>query len=123
MLTKTTIAAALIALTSLTAVPAQALTVDFNFGGPGYGWGGSGYGWNGGQYQGWSGDYSDHRDHFRHRLSRQEVRWMLRERGYRNIRFVDDHGPVYELRARRHGDTYYLVVSARSGEILSRNRI
>jgi len=116
MNTKTTIAAALIALTSLTAVPAQALTVDFNFGGPGYGWGG-------GQHYGWSGGYSDRRDHFRHRLSRQEVRWILRERGYRNIRFFDDHGPVYQLRARRHGDTYYLVVSARSGEILSRNRI
>ena len=123
MITKTTIAAALIALTTLTAVPAQALTVDFNFGGPGYGWGGGpGYGWSGG---GRHFDRDDRdRDHrWHHRLSRQEVRWILRERGYRNIRFFDDHGPVYQLRARRHGDTYYLVVSARSGEILSRNRI
>jgi hypothetical protein len=48
---------------------------------------------------------------------------MLRDRGYRNIRFIDRSGPVYELRARKHGRTYYLVVSARSGEILQRNRI
>lgn len=116
MITKTTIAAALIALTSLTAVPAQALTVDFSFGGgPGYGWSG------GGRHVDRDDRDRDHR--WRHRLSRQEVRWILRERGYRNIRFFDDHGPVYQLRARRHGDTYYLVVSARSGEILSRNRI
>ena len=109
MITKTTIAAALIALTSLAAVPAKALTVEFGFGGPNMGWSDG--------YQG------QHGDRFRHRLSPQEIRWILRDRGYRNIRFFDDHGPVYQLRARKHGETYFLVVSARSGEILQRNRI
>ena len=115
MNTKTTIAAALIALTSLTAVPAKALTVDFNISGPNQGWSNPNHGWSD---RNWG-----HGDRFRHRLSQQEVRWILRERGYRNIRFFDDHGPVYQLRARKHGDTFFLVVSKRSGEILSRNRI
>jgi len=109
MITKTTIAAAMIALTSLTAVPAKALTVEFGFGAPGYGW-------NQGNH--------DRGDRWRHhRLSKQEVRGILRDRGYRNIRFSDDRGPVFQLRARKHGETYFLVVSARSGEILQRNRI
>src|SRR4051812_37039372 len=107
MIAKTTIAAALISLGTLAAVPAQAngISVEIGFGGPG--WGGYEYG-------------SHHRSH---RLSTDEIRWMLRDSGYRHVRFLDDHGPVYQLRARRHGDTYFLVVNARTGEILSRNRI
>jgi hypothetical protein len=118
MISKTTLAAALIALTSLAAVPANAFNIGFSGGGMNYGWGGSQHhGWN------WGGD-SDYGHRWRHqRLSTQEVRWILRDRGYRDIRFFDDRGPVYQLRAHKHGDTFYLVVSARSGEILSRNRI
>lgn len=108
MITKTTIAAALIALTSFAAVPAKAITVEFGFGGPG---------------MGWSDGYHDRGERFRQRLSKQEIRWILRDRGYRNIRFFDDSGPVYQLRARKRGESYFLVVSARSGEILQRNRI
>ena len=109
MITKTTIAAAMIALTSLAAVPAKAITVEFGFGGPG---------------MGWSDGQHDRGDRWRNqRLSKQEIRWMLRDRGYRNIRFFDDSGPVYQLRARKRGESYFLVVSARSGEILQRNRI
>ena len=114
MISKTTIAAGLIALTSFAALPANASSLTVEFGNFGYG---GGYGW------------SDHdrgeRGHrqMRHRLSPDEIRWILRDRGYRQIRFFDDHGPVYQLRARKRGETYFLVVSARSGEILSRNRI
>ena len=122
MITKTTIAAALIALTSLTAVPAKAFTIDFNIGGPGHGWSNPNHGWSN-PNRGWSDRNWGHDDHWRNRLSRQEVRSILRDRGYRNIRFFDDRGPVYQLRARKHGDTYFLVVSKRSGEILSRNRV
>ena len=114
MFTKTTIAAALISLTTLAVVPAQAsdVSVEIGFGAPDYGWsGGHGHGHGHGQY------------HRMHRLSTDEVRWMLRDSGYREIRFFDDHGPVYQLRARRHGDTFFLAVSAHTGEILSRNRI
>lgn len=106
MITKTTIAAGLIALSTLAAVPAQAGGFSIEVG-PGFGWSDGGYG---------------HRQ-WRQRLSPQEIRWILRDRGYRNIRFFDDNGPVYQLRARKYGDTFYLVVSARTGEILSRNRI
>lgn len=119
MISKKTIAAGLIALTSLAAVPASASSLTVQFGNPGYGmgYGGPGNEWN---------DY-DRRDRgdrqMRHRLSREEVRWILRDRGYRNIRFFDDRGRVYEVRARKRGETYFLVISARSGEILSRNRI
>ena len=108
MISKTTIAAALIALTSLTAVPAKAHSVEFGFGGPGYGWNEGGF---------------DRGERRHYRLSKQEIRWILRDRGYRNIRFFDDNGPIYQLRARKYGETYFLVVSARSGEILARNRI
>ena len=48
---------------------------------------------------------------------------MLRRDGYRAIRFFDDRGPVYQLRASKHGRDFFLVVSARNGEILSRQRI
>jgi hypothetical protein len=114
-----TIAAGLIALTSFAAVPANAASFSIEIGQPGYG---SGYGNQGYRW----GDY-DQRDrgdrHGRHRLSREEVRWILRDRGYNRIRFLDDRGRVYEVRARKRGETYHLVVSARSGEVLSRNRI
>lgn len=112
---KTTIAAASISLATLAAVPAQAhgLNVEIGFQSPGYGWSHHGHGDYGYGY--------GHR-HMRH-LSREEVRWMLRDSGYRQIRFVDAHGAVYQLHARKHGDTFFLVVSARTGEILSRNRI
>jgi hypothetical protein len=118
MISKTTVAAALIALTSFAAVPASASSLTIEFGGN------SGYGLGyGGPNNGWHD--SDHRDrgYRHHRLSREEIRWILRDRGYRNIRFFDDRGRVYEVRARKRGEIYYLIVSARSGEILSRNRI
>ena len=56
-------------------------------------------------------------------LSTDEVRWMLRDDGYRDIRFFDDHGPVYRLTARKHGGDYFLAVSARAGEIYRASRI
>jgi hypothetical protein len=57
-----------------------------------------------------------------HRLSTDEVRGMLRSSGYRQIRFHDNSGPIYQVSARMHGNRYFLIVSARTGEILSRNR-
>jgi hypothetical protein len=116
MISKTMIAAGLIAITSFAAVPANAsgLSVQFGFGGPGWsGQGGPGHGWN------------HHRGHRwqHHRLSRQQVRRILRHHGFHQIRFIDTRGPVYQLRARRHGHTFFLVVSAGNGQILSRYRV
>lgn len=113
MLTRT-IAAGLIALSTLAAVPAQATGLSVQVG-PGYGWSDNGHGDRRGHWR------RHHRDEVR--LSQEEVRWMLRDRGYRNIRFFDTRGPIYELRARKRGDAFYLVVNARTGEILSRQRI
>ena len=111
MFAKTTIAAALISLSTLAAVPAQASDVNIQIGfGGGPGWSDYGHGHGRGH------------DMRRHRLSSEEVRWILRDRGYHHIRFFDNRGPVYQLRARKHGDMFFLVVSARTGEILSRNR-
>ena len=119
MLSKNLIAAGLIAATTLTAVPANAGGFSFHLGhgGPSFGWsyGTPGYGWV----------HRDRRHHWGHhrRLSPREVRWSLRDRGYRQIRFVDRRGPVYHVRAKKRHRTFALVISARTGEILSRHRI
>jgi hypothetical protein len=102
-----TIAAGVIALTALTAIPAQAGGVGFSFG----------YGNN----PGWSGD-GGHGWH-NQRLAPREVRRVLRHKGYHRIDFVDRRGSTYEVTARRNGRTFYMVVSAWSGDILSRHRI
>jgi hypothetical protein len=112
MIAKKTIGAAIIALATLAAVPASAggVTVQFGFDGPGYGWHDGRGGW---------------RDHGprRHELSPQQVRRELRDRGYSRIRYFDRRGSVYQVRASRSGRDFYLVVSARNGNILSRHRI
>ena len=114
-----TIAAGIVALTALTAVPASAASLEIQYGG-GPSWG----------YQGGHDSYRGDRgrggygNHWRHnRLSTEEIRWMLRSDGYHAIRFFDDRGPVYQLRASKRGRDYFLVVSARSGEVISRQRI
>jgi len=113
MFIKTTIAAALISLTTLAAVPAQASDINVQIG-----LGSGGYGWNDGYGHG----YGHHR-HRMHHISVDEVRWMLRDRGYHHIDFIGNGGRVYHLSARKYGERFFLVVSARTGEILSRNRI
>jgi hypothetical protein len=106
-----TVAAGLVALTALAAVPANATTVA------------AGYyerpRWDGPR---WDGPRWD--NHRRHdKLSTREVRRILRHKGYRNINFVDRRGATYEVIAHRNHRSYYIVVSAWSGDILARNRI
>ena len=105
MLSKTAIAAGLIALTTLAAVPAQAsgLTIKFGFGGPAYVSGG--HGWHVGK------------------LSPQQIRWVLRSKGYGAINFLDRKGPAYEVIAFKSGKRFYVVVSSRNGAILARHVI
>ena len=114
MIAKKTIAAAVVALGVLAAVPASAggVTVQFGYGQPGYGWNQGG--WNPGH--GW--ERPRHRE-----LSPQQVRRELRDRGYRQIRYVDRRGAVYQAVASKNGRAFYLVISARNGQILSRNRV
>jgi len=111
MVSKKMIAAGLIAATALTAVPASAASFEFSFGPH---WGGPGYH---DQHRGW-----DRHDRNRHGVSAHEVRRSLRNRGYYRIEFLDRRGPTYQVRAERRGRTYFLVVSARTGEIIARHR-
>ncbi len=111
MITTKTIAAGLVALTTLSAVPANAASFSIQFGG----------GRNWGHHDSYGHNYG--RRHESRRLSTDEVRFMLRNDGYYRIRFFDDHGPVYQLRASKHGRDFFMVVNARSGEVLSRQRI
>jgi hypothetical protein len=110
MISKVTLAAGLVALTTFgAAAPASATTIaaEFGRGGP---------------------EITFKRDHHRwgergrwnRTLSAQEVRWVLRDHGFRDIRFVDRQGRVYQARATdRRGHRVGIVVSARSGEILN----
>ena len=107
---KQTIAAGIVALAGLVAaVPANAgsgVSVQIEVGGPTHG-----------HY------YSDHRRPER-MLSPQQVRRILRDRGFRQINYVDRRGKIYQVRAvTRRGDRVALVVNARTGAILNRHRI
>jgi hypothetical protein len=120
MTVKTTIAAALVALATAAAAPANAgsLTVSVGDGaaaltianpaprhwGPGWQ-----HGWN----PGW------HRT-----LSPQEVRRVLRDRGFREIRYLDRRGTIYQVHAVDYRHKHIgLIVSARNGSILSYYRV
>ncbi len=108
MISKKAIAAVLVAATMLTAVPANATGFTFHFGHGAPGWS---YG-------------PHHGPSWRHgRVSPREVRSILRRHGYHDIRFADRRGPVYQVRASKHRNAYFLVVSARNGEILSAQRV
>jgi hypothetical protein len=72
---------------------------------------GSGYGWNG------------HHGGQHYTLSAQEVRRILRHRGYRDISYLDRRGTIYQVHARDYrGRRVGLVVSARNGAILTAYR-
>ena len=114
MFPKKTIAAGMIALAGLVAAaPASAQSFRFEFrqGAPYY------------------GNHGDHRwrdrDHRQQRtLSPQEVRRILRGKGYRQINYVDRRGNVYQVRATtERGRRVGLVVNARNGVILNRHRL
>ena len=96
MIARTIFAAAMIAVSTLAAAPASSsgLTIEAGIGGS-------------------AASFGD-------RLSRNEIRAMLRDRNYRHIAFVDLQGPTYELTARRCGKDYYMVVNAWSGDVVTR---
>jgi hypothetical protein len=105
MLAAKTIAAALLAMTTLTAVPAKA-GVSFEFG----------FGGDGPEISIGDSDDDD-------TMSPREVRHMLRYRGYHDIDFIDTDGSYYRLTATKHGDDYFIVIDAESGDIVRRDDI
>jgi len=110
-----TIAAGLVAVTALTAVPASAGGLSIEFGTAGY----DQRGWDrDGRHGGW-----EHRRDRHDFLSTQQVRRILRSQGYRDIEYLDRQGAIYQAQASRDGRRYGLVVSARDGDILNRYRL
>ncbi len=113
-----TIAAGLISIAALAAAPANAANLSLGFGAgdasltiaAGAGFAGYGHG-------GWN-------DRRQRTLSPHEVRRVLRDRGFREIRYLDRRGAVYQVHAvdyrRKHVG---LVVSARNGAILAHYRV
>ena len=121
MFARKTLAAGLVAISALIAVPASAATlgIDFTQRGP--------------VVTIDSGRGYDHRpghgrwDRDRHQvryLSANEVRRILRSRGYRNIQYVDRNGSVYRARAVDfRGRMVALTINARNGVILDSDRL
>ena len=87
-----------------------ALSVTSNYGGGHYG---------GGYYDG----YYDH-DRYDRTLSPKQVRRILRDRGYREIDYLDKRGKTYQVRATDYrGRRVGLVVSANNGRIITAYRV
>ena len=57
------------------------------------------------------------------RMSCNQVRRSLKRRGWGYIEVQECEGRYYSYIAQRHGRTYQLRVSSRTGEIVSRNRL
>jgi hypothetical protein len=86
-----------------TAMPAQAQSVEFRFGGPGF-----------------NVQFGDGRLHC---LSNREVRRDLRQDGYREIRFFDRRGRIVQLTAERRNRDYEIAYDTCRGRIVDRDRI
>ncbi|WP_158287871.1 PepSY domain-containing protein [Falsiroseomonas bella] len=56
------------------------------------------------------------------RLNEDQVKAMLSDRGWSNVRNIERDGNIIEAQARRDGRTYDVRLNARSGEILQRER-
>jgi hypothetical protein len=112
-----TVAAGLIAVATLLAVPAASASVPHgqvrvlvDTAAEPDGWYVGG-GWD-------PGGWNDKRQPF---LEASEIRRILRDRGFRDIRNLDRRGAIYQVRAvGGHHEQVGLVVSARSGAILAR---
>lgn len=115
MMFSKTIAAGLVAVSALAAVPANAASLSVNTGVEGVQ-----FAFHNGRPH--RGDYDrydrhDRRDRY---LSPNEVRRVLRGQGYRGINYLDRRGRIYEVRAtNRRGNRVGLVVSARNGSVLN----
>lgn len=96
-----------------------------------------GPGWDGGYgyYDGYDDDWAPgygvyhprrvqyHRDFIRDSLRCKEARWLLEERGWRNVRARDCNGVSYTFTASRRGVVSLVRVNAYSGRITSIRRL
>ena len=120
MTLKKAIAAGLFALVTIAAAaPASAHGVSVRIG-----IGGGSYAYDDGYRYYWQRPRSQYRRGDYGTLTPREVRAVLRDRGYREIRYVDRRGRIYEVRATdARGQRVGLVVSARNGAILNAFRL
>jgi hypothetical protein len=76
---------------------------------------------------GYYDDYDDDSYEFvlrsRVRVTCSAARNMLRRSGYRNVKAIDCKGRSFGFIAQRNGKRYQLIVSSRSGTIISRKRL
>jgi hypothetical protein len=115
---KTILAAGVVSLVAIgTAGAAQAADFTLDFGNGGALTVSSGYGWH---YNDWG-----HYDHERRdTLSPKQVRRILRDRGYREIDYLDKRGRTYQVRATDYrGRRVGLVVNANNGRIITAYRV
>jgi hypothetical protein len=110
MTVRNTLAAGLVALAALAAAPANATGLTVTIGDlPRHAAGWHHAGWNPGWYRA---------------LSPHEVRRILRDRGFREIRYLDRRGTIYQVHAVDYRHKHVgLVVSARNGAILTAYRL
>ncbi len=103
ILSKTTIAAGLLALSTLAAVPAQAsgayVQVDYRS-----------------RHHSYQGDVHNSG------VSIDQAGSILRDAGYWRVHLVENRGNVYQMSARMNGVRYMVFISADDGRILGRNR-
>jgi hypothetical protein len=109
-------AAAFLGLAALAPAANAGTDVDVYFGlggAPGWGYYDSGYG-----YDMDPGYYRPHRPHYL-RIScwqgKDQVQWA----GFHRVRAIDCDGSRYAYKARKHGDSFIVSVSSRSGRIVS----
>ena len=118
MITKTLIAAAAVSAIAFGAsAPANAkVNVDLYLGGfaPGY------YEPAYPVYGGYDEEYEPpRRRHHSYGISCEDGRDAVRSSGFRKVRAVSCSGNRYTYKARRHGDTFIVKVSRRSGDVIS----
>ncbi len=118
MITKTLIAAAAVTAIAVGAsAPANAkVNVDLYIGGfgPGY------YEPVQPRYPSYDeDDYEAPRRHHSYGISCEQGRQEVSYSGFRKVRAISCNGSRYTYRARKHGDTFIVKVSRRSGDIIS----
>lgn len=128
MLKKFLMAAGLAAAFSLSAQVAEAkVNVTIGIGQPGgycyynydpYRCGGYGYYPRPGSYDPYPGSYDPYPD-FYDRVSCKEARWIVRERGFRDVRTNSCGGKYHVFIARKRGGIFRVKVYSRNGQIHS----
>ena len=122
MFIKSLIAIAAVSSVLAIAAPAQAGVKVYLGGGFDSGYAYDGYNGYGNEGYGYEPDnfYSHPRPRYEsYGISCEDGREQVRDAGYRKVRALNCNGKRYTYKARRHGDSFIVKVSRRSGDIIS----